>query len=136
MKQAIQPYLHFSDNCKDAMTFYHSIFGGDLEMMHVSESSEKERFPEEVQDQILHASLHNGDFRLMASDMCGQEVLKQGNSLQLSLDCRKEEEIKRLYQQLPEGGRVISDLQEEFWGGLFAMVIDKFGVRWMLSLNK
>jgi PhnB protein len=136
MKQAIQPYLHFDDNCRDAMQFYQSLFGGELEIMPISESPAKDQFPEELHNQILHASLSNGDFNLMASDMCGQGDLNQGNSVQLSLNCSSEEEINNLYKKLSDGGQILQELKEEFWGALFAMIVDKFGVRWMLSLEK
>lgn len=133
MKQPIQPYLHFDNNCKEAMQFYQTVFGGDLEIMPINESPAKEDFPEEIRDQILHASLKNGEFAIMASDMCGQGELSQGNSVQLSLNCSSEKEIQTLYQKLSESGTLVQELGEVFWGGLFAMVIDKFGVRWMLS---
>lgn len=136
MKQAIQPYLHFTDNCKDAMQFYQSLFGGELEIMAIGDSPAKDQFPKELHYQILHSSLINGSFYLMASDMCGQGNLNQGNSVQLNLNCSSEEEIKTLYRKLSEGGRILEELKEPFWGGLFAMLIDKFGVRWMLSYEK
>lgn len=136
MKNAIQPYLHFEDNCKEAMEFYHKLFGGELEIMQIGESPAKEEFPEDLYDQVLHARLSNGDFHIMASDMCGQGELKQGNSVQLNLNCSSEEEINNLYNELAEDGKILSELKEEFWGALFAMVIDRFGVRWMLSLDK
>lgn len=54
----------------------------------------------------------------------------------LSLDCKSEEEIRTLYEKLSEGVTVVSELKEAIWGGLFAMIIDRFGVRWMLSLEQ
>lgn len=135
MKNPAQPYLHFQDNCKEAMQFYQELFGGELEIMPIGASPAKEHFPENLHNQILHASLSNGDFKFMASDMCGQGDLVQGNSVQLSLDCDSKEEIDHLYEKLSEGGTVVQKLEPQFWGALFAMVIDKFGVRWMLSLE-
>jgi PhnB protein len=135
MKQAIQPYLNFDGNCKEAMQFYQSLFGGELEIMSIAESPAKDQFPEELHNEILHSSLINGDMKLMASDMCGQGPLNQGNSITLSLDCSSKDEINNLYKQLSDGGQIIQELKVEFWGALFAMVVDKFGVRWMLSLE-
>lgn len=136
MKKPVQPYLHFDENCREAMSYYQSLFGGDLELMSIGESPSKDHFPKELHQQILHGSLINGDFNIMASDMCGQGLLHQGNSVQLSLDCSSKDEINKLYQQLSEGGKVVQELGEQFWGALFAMVMDKFGVRWMLSYDK
>lgn len=136
MKKPVQPYLHFDENCRETMQYYQSLFGGDLELMSIGESPSKDHFPKELHSQILHGNLYNGDFNIMASDMCGQGSLQQGNSVHLSLDCSSEDEINKLYQQLSEGGKVLQELGEQFWGALFAMVIDKFGVRWMLSYDK
>lgn len=135
MKNPIQPYLHFDENCREAMHFYQSLFGGEIELMLIGESPSKDQFPKELQHQVLHSSLKNGDFNIMASDMCGQGVLKDGNSIQLSLDCSSEDEIKDLYHKLSEDGKILDDLKEQFWGALFAMVMDKYGVRWMLSYD-
>jgi PhnB protein len=132
MKKAIQPYLHFEDNCKEAMQFYQTLFGGELYLMVVGESPAKEEFAEEYHHQILHSTLRNEDFVIMASDTCGMGPRNQGNTVQLSLDCSSEEEINGLYQALSKEGQIVSDLKEEFWGDLFAMVIDKFGVQWMM----
>ena len=136
MKKPVQPYLHFDENCREAMDFYQSLFGGYLELMPIGDSPAREQFPTDIHHQVLHASLRNGDFGLMASDMCGQGALIQGNSVQLSLDCSSEEEIRNLYEKLSEGGEILDDLKEQFWGALFAMVMDRYGVRWMLSYDK
>ncbi|MEX2380638.1 MAG: VOC family protein [Vicingaceae bacterium] len=136
MKNAIQPYLHFDENCKEAMEFYHQLFGGELDVMQIGESPAKDQFPEELHVQVMHAHLSNESFHIMASDMCGQGALKQGNSVQLNLNCSSEKEINHLYNELAKGGKILSELKAEFWGALFAMVIDRFGVRWMLSLDK
>jgi PhnB protein len=72
----------------------------------------------------------------MASDMCGMGELKPGNSVDINLNCSSEEEINHLYKQLSEEGIILQELQPQFWGALFAMVADRFGVRWMLSLEQ
>jgi len=136
MKQAAQPYFHFDGNCREAMNFYAELFGGKSEIMTIGESPAKEQFPKELYDQVMHSHLQNGDFVLMASDMCGMGELKQGNSVDISLTCSSEEEINHLYKQLTERGIILQELQPQFWGELFAMVTDRFGVRWMLSFDK
>lgn len=136
MKQATQPYFHFDGNCREAMEFYGQLFGAKPEIMTIGESPAKEQFPKELYDQVLHSHLQNGDFMLMASDMCGMGELTPGNSVDINLNCSSEEEINHLYKKLSEEGKILQELQEQFWGALFAMVTDRFGVRWMLSLDK
>lgn len=136
MKNPLHPYLHFDKTCKEAMTFYQQLFGGNLEMMTIGESPAKDQFSPDIYDEILHAYLSNGDFVLMASDMCGNGEIKRGNSVQLCLNCDTEEEINTLYQQLTGEGKILSELKSEFWGDQFAMVIDRFGVQWMLAYTE
>lgn len=133
MKQAVQPYLNFRDNCMEAMQFYQKIFGGELNMMKVSESPVSSQFPAEVQHQVLHSSLKNDDFFLMASDQCGMGEHKPGSSIEMNLNCLSEDEMKQLYHEISEGGQIIEEMKEQFWGDLFAMVIDRFDIRWMLT---
>jgi len=49
--------------------------------MSIGESPAKEQFPKELYDHALHSHLQNGDFVLMASDMCGMGELTPGNSV-------------------------------------------------------
>lgn len=135
MKNAVKPYLNFLDNCLEAMHFYQKVFGGDLEIMKVSESPVASQFPEEVQNQVLHACLKNDAFIVMASDLCGMGERKPGTSVEMNLDCSSEEEVRALYAQLSEGGQIIEELKEQFWGDLFGMVLDRFDVRWMLTYS-
>jgi PhnB protein len=136
MKQTTQPYFHFDRNCREAMEFYQQLFGGQLEIMTIGESPAKEHFSKDLYDEIMHSNLTNGDFCIMASDMCGMGELKPGNSVNINLNCSSEEEINHLYKQLSEEGIILQELQPQFWGALFAMVTDRFGVRWMLSLEQ
>jgi len=115
MKKAIQPYLYFDDNCKEAMQLYHSIFGGELGLMVVGESPAKDEFPVETHQHILHSTLRNEDFVIMASDMCGMGSRTQGNTVKLHLECSSEDEIHRLFQSLSKEGQIVSEIKEEFW---------------------
>ena len=85
---------------------------------------------------ILHASLQCGALLLMGSDMTAPGGIIQGNSIALSLNCSSEEEIRRFYNRLSTGGTVIDPLKSQCWGALFAVLTDKFGVRWMLNYDQ
>lgn len=62
MKNAVKPYLHFEDNCMEVMQYYQKVFGGDLEIRKVSESPVASQFPEEIQNQVMHACLKTDAF--------------------------------------------------------------------------
>jgi PhnB protein len=45
------------------------------------------------------------------------------------------DDAKRIYAAFAEGGEVKMELQETFWTPLFAMVTDRYGTPWMISLE-
>ncbi len=126
------PYLFFNGNCREAMNFYKTCFGGDLEIMTYAEAPEKNESMKGNEDDILHSSLRNGPFGIMASDWPGNEA-KQGNNVQLNIDCASIEEIEKLFKALSQGGKIVQPLADTFWGARFGMLIDKFSIHWMLN---
>ncbi|MEI9912593.1 MAG: VOC family protein [Bacteroidota bacterium] len=73
---------------------------------------------------------------LMGSDMVGPDGFIKGNTMSLSLNCSSEEEINSFFSTLSAGGKIIHPLRVEFWGAIFGVFTDKFGVRWMLNYDK
>jgi len=131
----INTYLQFSGNCHEAMIFYNSCLDGELELQTIGESPMADKFPVEMKDCILHATLRNGKLVLMASDLSPQPLLK-GNAQSLMLDCDSEEEIYDLFEKLSEGGHQEHALEQTFWGATFGGLTDKYGHHWLLNFNK
>jgi PhnB protein len=134
--KGITAYLNFDGNCREAMEFYQRCFGADLHLMPFSEFEGKCDFPPEAKDRVIHASLTNGQVRLMASDSMPGMPLQEGNNVHLSIDCDSLEEIQRLFAALGENGKVTMPLQDMFWGAHFGMVTDRFGIHWMFNFEK
>jgi PhnB protein len=42
-------------------------------------------------------------------------------------------EAERLFQALEEGGKVKMPLQQRFWATRFGMLVDRFGIPWMIN---
>ncbi len=135
MKQMIG-YLTFNGNCREAMSFYQSCWGGKLMIQTVGESPMADKIPPQMKDYILHATLSMGNWSLMASDMVNEQGLVKGNAVSLLLDCSSEAEIKSIYAQLSEGGQAVHPLEDTFWGALFGDLKDKFGNNWLLHFDK
>jgi PhnB protein len=132
----INAYITFKDNCREAMTFYKDCFGGELVLQTVGGSPIESQCPAAMKDSILHATLQNEALLLMASEMIGPGGYVKGNDMALSLNCSSENEINNFYTKLSEGGQVIHALRVEFWGAIFGVFTDKFGIRWMLNYDK
>lgn len=131
-KTEINPYLTFSGNCREAMTFYRDCLGGKLEMLEVAESPMADQWPAEAQKLILHARLSKKNLTLLASDIGGRDGLCKGNSVSLALACGNEKELKRYFEQLSRGGRITHELHD-FYDGTIGAVIDKYGNNWILK---
>ena len=46
-----------------------------------------------------------------------------------------EDDAKRAFAGLSEGGEVQMPLAKTFWAPCFGMVTDRFGVGWMVTMN-
>ena len=51
------PYLFFSGNCREAMTRYHEIFGGEIFVMRMGDAPDTGDLPPEKADLVIHAAL-------------------------------------------------------------------------------
>ncbi|WP_194774654.1 VOC family protein [Pararhodonellum marinum] len=131
----INPYLGFDGNCREAMTYYQKCFGGELTFQTFGESPMSEQTPPDKQDRILHSSLSHGDFIIMGTDMTPPGGFKAGTEVGLAVNFDSEEEIRKVYDLLKEGGKVYDELKESFWGSLFASIQDKYGKDWMLDFE-
>ena len=130
----INAYLSFGGNCREAMTFYQTCFGGELDVKTFEEAP-GDMMAGASKDQVMHARLSNGGLLLMASDGL-QEIPVKGNVINLNINCSSEKEINSFFEKLSEGGNVTMPLADQFWGAKFGMLIDKFGIAWMLNLEK
>lgn len=92
-----------------------------------------DQWPEELQNQILHATLMNGQMMMMASDMGDPEEEPVNGRIYISLICNNEKEIKDFYEKLSAGGKITRPLHE-FYAGTIGAITDKFGMKWFLYL--
>jgi len=132
----ITPYLYFDGNCRDAMNFYRECLGGELYVQTVGDTPAAEHMPPDARQKIMHAALTGGDFVLMASDWMSKAAFSPGNTISLSIHCTSDDEIRTLFAKLSEGGKVTNPLADQFWGATFGMLVDRFGIDWMLNFDK
>lgn len=129
--KAIQPYLFFNGNCREAMEFYARVLGTTASMMPYSQAPNA---PAGSEGRIMHANLNASDgTSLMASDAPPDKPIPEGKNFSLSIACDTREEQERIFAALSDGGKVNQPLQDTFWGAHFGMLEDRFGIKWMLS---
>ena len=133
MKEMIT-YLNFDGNAREAMQFYARCLGAELTLMPFPDA--KAGFPPAAQDRTIHAKLAKGSCVLMASDAVPGIPFQRGNNFHICLNCESLAETERLFSSLGENGKVTMPLQDTFWGARFGMVLDQFGVSWMLNFEE
>lgn len=135
MPTTLNPYLGFRDNAREAMTFYQSVFGGDLALSTFGEFQASED-PAEA-DKIMHGMLTaNNGLVLMGADTPNGMDLAQGSSISVSLSGDDEAELRGYWDKLSgDGGTVTVPLERAPWGDIFGMCTDKFGTAWLVNVN-
>lgn len=135
MPTVLNPYLSFRDNARDAMTFYQSVFGGDLALSTFGDFHASEE-PAEA-DKIMHGMLTSDrGFVLMGADTPNSMDYSPGNNISVSLSGEDEGELRGYYDKLSgDGGTVTVPMEAAPWGDIFGMCTDKFGVAWLVNVN-
>jgi len=128
----VNTYLLFDGNCEAAFKFYEENLGGKtLSMMRYEGSPAAAQVPSEWRNKILHARMGIGDVVVMASDAPpGRYSAAQGFSVALGVD--KPQEAERIFEALKHGGKVGMLLEKTFFAERFGMVVDRFGIPWMI----
>ena len=132
MTVRLNPYLSFRDDAREAMSFYHSIFGGDLTVSTFGEFNASEDPAE--QDNVMHAQLETSDgLVLMGSDTPSHMEYKPQAGVSVSLSGDDEPRLRGYFDSLSEGGMVIVPFEPAPWGDVFGMLVDRFGTTWLVN---
>ncbi|MBI4048912.1 MAG: VOC family protein [Devosia nanyangense] len=131
MPTRLNPYLGFRDNAREAMSFYQSVFGGKLDVMTFDQMAHDLA----EKDKIMHAMLEapNG-LVLMGSDTPAGMTRNPGDNISVSLSGDNDAELRGYWDKLAQGGQVTVPLEKAPWGDSFGMLVDKFGIPWMVNI--
>lgn len=134
----IQPYLFFGGRCEEAIEFYKQALGAKLGMLLRNSESPEPHEPGSLapgfENKVMHAAFHIGEATIMASD--GRSEQDGGfHGFALSLDMPNEAEARRRFAALAEGGEVRLALTRTFFSPCFGMLVDRFGITWMVLVR-
>jgi PhnB protein len=134
----VQSYLFFNGRCEEAINFYRKALGAEVKMLM--------RFKENPEpmtegcgpggaaipgDNVMHACFRIGESEVMASDGMGTGQ-PEFKGFSLSLTAASDAEANRLFNALADGGKVEMPIMKTFYASSFGMVVDRFGVSWMV----
>lgn len=132
----INPYLIFTGDCEDAFTFYRNVFGGEFaDLSRYADVPEGVPSPGGDPEKIMHVALPLAQGQvLMGSDRpASMGPATGGDNVNISVSPDSEEEARRIFDDLADGGQVAMAMEETFWGALFGMCTDRFGIHWMVN---
>ena len=132
--KALHPYLDLGGKCREAMTFYRDVFGGELTLNAFSDFGMD--MPEPMKNLVMHSELRADGLVLHASDGQPHHPAKAGTNVSLSLQLVDEAEQTRIFDALAQGGQVLQPLADGPWGARFGMLTDRFGLQWLLNCPK
>jgi len=128
----LEAYLFFQGNTEEAVSFYQHILGGELAITRRGDvdptASENEKHL------VINASLDTGSFTLRASDRADASNEVQ-TRVELSIIGPDENELRRIFDELSDGGAIKAPLEKMFWGDTFGALIDKFGIGWQVNVS-
>ncbi|MCE7053137.1 VOC family protein [Algoriphagus sp. AGSA1] len=120
-------FITFSGNCKKALTFYQSCFGGVLRL-----KSFENKLPAN-KEIVVSGSLLAEGITIHGSDLVHNEGRKLGNYISIFLGCKDRDERRELIEKL------LGDETKSFDGNhddqKLIELTDPFDVRWVLGIS-
>lgn len=128
----LSPFLLFEGYCREAMQFYQSCLGGELEVTLLRDTPMTDQAPASLHDKVAYAHLANNSIAISATDWQHQtRTPRQGNTVGLYLSAGTYEELKHVFDKLADGAdpNLLDDLREMPFGS-YGHLADRYGVHW------
>jgi PhnB protein len=126
-------YLSFKGNCEAAFKFYEQCLGAQPgSIFRYGGSPMAGQVPPDWSDKIMHGSLTVGGQVVMAADVMPDQY-EEPKGFSLSLQMKSVDDAERIFRDLATDGRVVMQLEKTFWAARFGMVVDRFGIPWLIN---
>lgn len=133
---AVEVYLYFNGNCREAVEYYAQIFETEKpQFMAYGDNPPNPEYslPEAAKNLIMHSRLNFNGSNVMFSDVFPGSPFTVGNNIGLAYVSKDIDQVKQLFNKLQDGGSVKMELQETFWSKCYGNLRDKFGIEWQMS---
>jgi PhnB protein len=128
-------HLNFRDNARQALGFYHAVFGGNVAIVTYQDAGNVSD-PAQADNVMWGQVVADSGFHVMAYDVPAHTAWNQGeNAFFVAVSGDAPAEITAYWEKLAEGGTIIQPLQPAQWARLYGMLKDRFGVVWVLSVG-
>jgi PhnB protein len=129
------PYLAFDGNCAEAMRYYEKALGAKLEvLMDGASSPMADQVSKEHAHRIIFSRLVLPDGGLVYAGDTPAHLPYEGiKGISLVLNYDTVDRARAVFDQLAAGGQVNMPMQPSFWAKAWGMLVDKYGVAWMVN---
>jgi PhnB protein len=132
----LNPCLTFNGQCRAAFKFYQQCLGGNIQtMMTWGDSPMADQVPSEWLDRIIHATLIVGETILMAGD-APPDRYEEPRGFSVTIQINDPADAETIFHALAENGTVQMPIQQTFWSPRFGMLVDQFGIPWMINCEE
>jgi len=129
----MNPYLSFKGECEAAFRFYERCLDGQLgTLFRYAGTPLANQVPPDWSDKIMHGSLTVGGQVLMGGDVAPDRY-EEPKGFSMSLHIKSTTDAERIFRELAKDGRVVMPLEKTFWSASFGMLVDRFGVPWLIN---
>jgi len=129
----MNPYLSFKGDCEAAFKFYEQCLGGQPgAIFRYGGTPLADQVPADWSNKVMHGSLTLGDQVLMGADVAPDKY-EAPKGFSLSLQIKSTADAERIFYELARNGRIILPLEKTFWAARFGMLVDRFGIPWMIN---
>lgn len=131
----LNPYLNFRGNAREAMEFYRSVFGGELDVSTFRDF-QMPGIEEAEADSVMHSQLTTSSgFVLMGADVPSMMPYVPAVGMTIALSGSEVDELRGYWDRLSEGADIELPLELAPWGDLYGQLTDRYGISWMASID-
>ena len=134
MTSQLNPYLNFNGTARQALQFYQSVFGGELNLNTFADLGAKDS-PDA--DRIMHGQLEtDAGYTIMAADVTSDMEYHPMAGCSVSLSGDDADVLRGYWDKLSASGTATMPMQKQSWGDEFGMCVDGFGVPWLVNISQ
>jgi len=127
------PYLSFDGRCEEAFRFYEECLNARLgAIFHYKGTPLADQVASGWADKVMHGSVTIGEQIVMGADVA-PEAYEEPKGFSLSLQIKETTDAERIFHALSNGGRIVMPLEKTFWAARFGVVVDRFGISWLIN---
>lgn len=124
---------------KEAIGYYQEVLNAKVIFMQTLGQGPKDevsKFKENQLDLIAHSVLKIGESEIMVADIFPGVPFQKGNQISICITSDDISITKQFYEKLKEDGKILIELNKNFFSPAYGMVIDKFGVTFQIFTTR